>query len=110
MSAEIETGDPIGRYVGDLLATLDHDPTEAKPFRVLVWEWRYPHWTQRDEDSDPAWYEARGVIDNPVRHRKDFKRLDKALDYLFALRARAEYLIAAKKVRASAESRREEIA
>lgn len=98
-----------GRYVGDLDAVLDHDPTERKPFRVTVWEWR--NWIYDEKGTPPKWrtpLPAFGGKDVP--HVKEFRTLDKALAHLFEVRARAEYPIASKKIRSSAEARREVLA
>ena len=81
---------PVGRYRGDLYASLSHNPISRKPFRVDVWEWRgsYAYGASKEEQETCAWYSP--FMFDDVECQKDFRTVDGALRYLSKVRSIAD--------------------
>lgn len=91
MSTEKKSKDvPVGRYRGDLYASLSHNPIARKPFRVLVWEWRgsFAYDATKEEQETCTWYSP-SMFDD-VKHEKDFRNVDAALRYMSKVRTMAD--------------------
>lgn len=93
---------PEGRFEGDLDAVLSYDPWARKPYIVTAWIW----------ETDPLarWMPTvRGAYGmyGDLDHEKSFKRLNKAVAYHYAIKARAETMRLRRVVVDKVESRRE---
>lgn len=75
-----------GRFEGDLDAVLTVLRGEKKPYRVKVWEWR---WFATERGDELQWAPPH-ILDNRFDYRKDFRTLEKAVAYLYKVRAAAE--------------------
>lgn len=97
------TTEPVGRYEGDLFAVLSVDPLAKKPYRVEILSWG---WRHRDGAEELGWRKAIDVLDG-YYHVKEFRRLSRAVRYLYDVRGAAELGHIIRRQQKAAESRRE---